>query len=683
MRMRRKKASSALAWTAGVGVAGLMMLGMAPAGTSSGGSNVTLPMPGISTLDPAQWGGQDVVDQGTVLEGLTGYNAKNQIIPVVAQRWTRSDGGLVWTFYLRHNLKWSNGAPVTAQDFYYSWMRTMSPKNPSAAIWASVVQYFLNENQYHSGQVPASAVGIKVLGPYELRVTLAFPHNILSDLAIAGSMPLYPPSVKAHPTNWFLPQYFVGNGPFVPKTFVVNGDVTLVRNRYYRTVPGQPPLGNAQEVTMIPTPGVPVEDYEANQLDGAIITNPSDYRYVLSHSALKAQLHSAPNTQLTFLEWNKSTVASPLDNPKVRQAISMAINRNPLVNPVQSGMARPEDIFGFPGWPTDKGQTPLAYNVAKARKLLKEAGYPGGKGLPVFSLDTPPQSSSPLDVAVAEAIVQQLRQNIGVRFKIVTLSSATYGLVAWQGLTPGVQPGYVMATGAANWIGASTLPLKGNQDIFQAGELGPAKYRQHIANYYFQAPYDKHDVQMWGNPNDAKMGVTWAQWAPLRKSAAADIKWMNAFIARQPVGFRIALLSPGSPTNQQIWNNYVAAWKKAKTPAEKHDAWVAAWKFIGNYYSGDGLASIGLQGQVYQYKYMPKDLLKAEQWDVEALTTASQKKEIQYSENLDNYMMDTGYAIPLYSGETFYLEKSNIHGIQTNPYGFGPSFWEFGSLSVK
>ena len=675
-----RKRSTMPAWVASIGMAGMLVIGARPASSASASATVTLPMPGISTLDPAQWGGQDVLDQGTVLEGLTGYNAKNQIIPVVAQRWVRSDQGRVWTFYLRHNLKWSNGAPVTAQDFYYAWMRAMSPQNTTAATWASVVGYILDSGQYHAGQVPAKDVGVKVINPYELRITLPFPHNILGDLAIAGSMPLYPPSLEHYATTWFLPQHFVGNGPFVPKTFVLNGQMTLVRNPYYKTVPGQPPVGNVKTVVTLPTPAVPVEDFLSHRLSAAIIINPSDYRYALSHPQLKAQLHTAPGTQLTFLEWNKSTMASPLDNLKVRQAIAMAINRAPLVNPVQSGMAYATNIFGFPGWPTDKGQTPLPYNVAKARQLLAQAGYPGGKGLPVFALDTPPVGSG-LTVSVAEAIAQELKQSLHVQFKITQMDPTILDYVAWQGVVKGTQPGYVVNTGGANWLGPSTLELKGNQDLFQPGELGPLRYRDHIANYYFQT-YDTHDIALWGNPNNPAMGVKFSQWAPLAKSAAADIKWLAAFDARQPKGYRIALEPPGAPTNQQIWNGYVAAWKQDKTAAQKHATWVSAWKFVGNYNAGNGLAGVGLQGQVYEYKNMPANLLQANQWDAEAMTTSSQSAAYQDSVKVDNFMMDQGYAIPLYTTQIHYLQSPALSGLQTNPYGFGPTFWQFGALRV-
>ncbi len=665
----------AIAATAGLSA------GMVPVASSGHSAGVTLPGLGMSTFDPSQWGGQDLLDQGTVLEGLTGYNAQNQIIPVVAKRWTVADGGQVWTFYLHHHLKWSNGQPVTAEDFYYSWLRTASPANTTSAMWASIAGYLLNAGEYHNGALPAKDVGVKVINPYELRLTLAFPHNILGDLAIAGSMPLYPPVIHAHPKSWYLPQYFVGNGPLVPTSFVINGQITLARNRYYRAVPGQPPAGNLQTVTLIPTPSVPVEDFLANRIAAAIITAPSDYRYVLQRPALKADLHKAALTSVTFLEWNKSTMRSPLDNATVRQAISMAINRTPLVKSVLNGMGRPSAIFGFPGWPTDHGQHPLPYNVTKARQLLAKAGYPNGKGFPTLYLDTPTMASNPLAVGVAEAIKQEMKQNLGITFQIDQLAPTVDNFVNWQGLTPNIKPGYTIVTGGANWVGASTLLLKSNQDLFQPGELGPAWYRDHIANYYFQA-YDHHDVQMWGDPNNSKLGVHFSDWAPLVKSAEADIKWLNAWMARQPKAFRITLVSPGAPTNQQLWNGYVAAWKKAKTAAQKHQAWVNAWKFVGNYNAGNGLAGVGLQGQVYMWKNMPANILQAERWNSEEFATASSKQEIVLADKMNNFMMDQAYAIPLYSAEAFYLEKPDLHHVQVNPYAFG-GFWQFGALSTK
>src|SRR5579875_1195872 len=101
---------------------------LAHAASNAGGSvTITYPSPpGISSLDPSQWAAQILVDQGTILEGLYGYNQQNQIVPKIASGYSLSKDGLTWTIYLRKDARWSNGDPVTAQDFYYAWMRQLN-----------------------------------------------------------------------------------------------------------------------------------------------------------------------------------------------------------------------------------------------------------------------------------------------------------------------------------------------------------------------------------------------------------------------------------------------------------------------------------------------------------------------------------------------------------------------------
>lgn len=254
-----------------VGLASAALLGVSLIGTATPVANaanktVTLTWLGASSLDPVIWGGQILVDQGTVFEGLFGYNSKNQIVPKIASKWTVSDGGRVWTIWLHHTARWSNGRPVTAEDFYYAWMRMMAPSDKTGATWAGIGGDLENGYAYNAGAVPASAVGLKVVNPYELRLTLSGAMNIKGTLAISGSMPLYPPSVKAHPSTWWEPKYFVGDGSYVVHSFVINGELELTRNPDYVGHAGEVNVGNVQQIDLLPAPSVPVEDYESNKL---------------------------------------------------------------------------------------------------------------------------------------------------------------------------------------------------------------------------------------------------------------------------------------------------------------------------------------------------------------------------------------------------------------------------------
>lgn len=623
----------------------------------------------ISTLDPSQWGAQILIDQGTVMEGLYGYSPTGAIVPKIATHYTESDGGLKWTFYLRQNAKWSNGQPVTAEDFYYSFMRTASPKNTNDAIWASVMNYVLNAYAYHDGSVPASAVGVKVVGPYELQLTLDAPHNILGAMVISGSMPLYPPSVEAHPSNWFMPQYFVSDAPYTVSSFVPNGQITLVRNKDYVGASGETNVGNIKQINIIPSPSVPVEDFLSGKLSAAVITQPSDYEYVLSHANLKADLHIAADNQVMYFQWDKSTTASPLDNQTVRQAIAEAIDRQPIVSDVLNGMGGETDVFGPPGWPTNSLQKPLPYNVAQAQKLLAQAGYPGGKGIPTIDIYAEVAASSPTSIPVAEALQQELKQSLGINSTIVPETATIYGYITWDGLTSGIKPGYVIGGGTPNWDDFTSLPIEANQELLFPGTIGSASFRQHVSNYYFPT-YDPTDVAEMGNPADASEGTTQAEWNKLNTVAESDIAYLNSWYNKQPAAYKAVLQPPGQATNAQEWANYTKAWDAAKTPSAKHAAWVAAWEYLGDWSAGASGANIGLNGQVWDDKNQPQSVYDTAMWNSELNGAISQSSADQLAANLDNTMLQDGYGEPLYYLETIYLEQPGLTGIEANPWSW-------------
>jgi len=627
----------------------------------------------ISTLDPSQWGAQILIDQGTVMEGLYGYSPNGKIVPKIATHYTTSPDGKVWTFYLRKDAKWSNGKPVTAKDFYYSWMRTASPKNSSDALWASVMTYVNNAYSYHAGGVPAKDVGVKVVNPYELQLTLTSPHNILGAMAISGSMPLYGPSVDAQPTKWFMPQYFVSDAPYTVKSFVPNGKITLIRNSHYVGAPNQTNVGNIKTINVIPTPNVPVEDFLANKLSAAVIAQPSDYKYVQTHSNLKADLHSAPDNLVTYLEWDKSTEASPLDDIKVRQAVAMALNRQPILNNVLNGLGGVTSSFGFPGWPTYSAQHPLPYDVNKAKSLLAQAGHPGGKGIPTLYIYTQTAADGPTSIPVAEAVQQELKQALGITTKIVPEPTTQYGNITWGGINPDIHPGYVIGGGTPNWSDFTSLPIQSNQQVIFAGTQGPVAYRQHIANYYLPK-YDPDDVAQLGNPDDKKAGTTQADWNKLATAAKADIAYLNDWNKQQPAAYQKVLNIPGAATNQDQWNNYTKAWKQAKTAGDKHSAWVSAWEFVGDWSAGNGGANVGLNGQVWDDKNMPQDVHDAVMWNAELNGAIDPKQADDLAAKIDNYVLNNGYGMPLYYQKTFYLEQPGLTGIEPNPWSWSGLF---------
>lgn len=630
---------------------------------------VTVDLPPISTLDPSQNGVEILLDQGVILEGLYGYNQHNQLVPKIATGYKVSDGGLVWTFYLRHNAKWSNGQPVTAQDFYYSWMRLIAPTDSTGAIWQSAMTYVKNEFQYHEGQVKANQVGLKVINPYELQLTLTAPHNILGEMAIAGSMPLNPTDVNAHPGDWYMPQYFVGNGPYVVSSFTPNGNIVLNRNSNYVGNSSQYNVGNVQQIKVIPAPTVPVEDFMSGSLDVANVTSPSDYKYILGSPTLKAQLHKQPAYQVTTLEWDKSVDPSPLDNLLVRQAIAMAINRTPLATSVLNGLGGVDTVFGPKGWAPTKLEKGMPYNVAKARQLLAKAGYTGGKGIPTLYLYTKTQASNPTQVPMAEAIAQELKQELGINFKIDPVVDSVLNNIVYNGLQQGVHPGYVIGGGNAGWIDSTYLPLQANQDVHYSGVLEPAAFRSYAQDWYFQT-YDARDVKLFGNPNDNSMGLKWSQWVPLQNAAQKDIAYLNSWTKKQPLWYQQMKKPLPGNSNTDIWNNLVAQWKAAKTPTIKHQLWVSAWTMVGSGSLGNGNAEYGLNAQVYTDEHETPVIhqLRLDEDQLQISTNAQQENSL--AANIANMIMQQGYIEPLVYSFNTYLVRSNITDVVSNPFGW-------------
>jgi len=656
-----------------------LLIGLTPVANAAS-SVVTIPDPSTATLDPIDWAGNILIDQGAISEGLYGYNAKNQIVPKIASKAVSSAGGRVWTIYLRHNAKWSNGQPVVAQDFYYAWMRMLASSDSNGAIWSGVENNILNGYGYHSGAVPASKVGIQVINSYELKITLSGATNIKGLLALSASMPVYPPDIKAHPTDWFDPQYFVGDGPYVVHSFTTLGEVVLTRNPHYVGGPGYN-VGNVRQIDVIPTPTVPIEDYMSNKLDAAIITSASDYKYALAH--LKNQIYKAPVASVNVMNWDHSTMPSPLDNQLVREAIAMAINRNPIVNPVLNNMVGVTDVYGYPGFPTYKLEhNPYSFNVAAARKLLTKAGYPNGKGVPQLYIYTQTTTNSPQSVLMGEAVAQELSSELNLHFKIEPTNATLFGAIDYGGLNLGIKPGYEIANGVANWNQSEEWPLGSQWLAFTPGTTGPTAFRQYAATHWYFSPYDPADVKAWGNPTNSNEGVSYASWKPLIVAAQKDIAYLNAWTAKQPALYRSAINPPGSVPLSAELSQFEASFKTAHTSAAKHAAWLAFWKWVGSYANGAGGASLGLNAQVYVDQHEPSLEYHMRIWDAEMGNTASTKTAEQLTADIANAAIKSAYVVPLNYQEQIYLVKPNLAGIITNPWAWG-GFYQLQYMNLK
>lgn len=645
------------------------------------GSSVTIFNPKMPTLDPTQWQGQILVEQGTLLEGLYGYNQDNEIVPKIATGYTVSDDQTTWTFTLRKDAKWSNGDPVTANDFYNAYMYQLDPKNTTAQLWLSVLNFVKNGYAYHAGSVGKDEVGLKVVDDYTLEITTTLPHAILGDLVLAGAMPINSKVLKEHPTDWFEPKNFVSNGPYIVKSFTPNGELVMVTNPNYVGAEGQLNHGNVETIHVLPATTVPVEDYMGGKTDVALIQSTSDLQYAKTHD-LKNELYSAPNYSIKYLEWSNPTTESPYDKKEVRQAIAKGIQRSPIVDSVLNGMGGITNIFASPGWATEKLEQGIEEDVKAAKQMLKDAGYENGKGLPKLTLYIGVKQVDAQGEQIALALSQELQQNLGINCDIKQLNETQFNAYQYNGPQADAAPGFILASGATNWSEPGSLDMGATQQLYSIGTLdAPLEATQKFVDWSKEAYY-KPAIEQYGDPNSGSAGVEWSDWAALEKAAKEDIAYLESWETSQPAEWQPYLKQPGVMTRGEQWQQIVDTWKNAKSNDEKHAAFVTAWTFVAPNAPGGKLNQNALDVQVYYDKNTSDELRDLRMWQAEFVNALTVEDAAPFAAKVVNNLLDNAYAIPLFYQQQYFLIKPGITGVQSNPWAWG-NFYEMQYIAVE
>lgn len=362
-----------------------------PASASAASSKKTLnwSIPSeLSTIDPSKvtdtYGGDMV---SNTLEGLYRLGKNSKIEPGMAKKTTVSDDGLTYTFTLRSNNKWSNGDPVTAQDFVYSWQRTVDPK--TASSYAYLFDGIKNANDIMAGTKAPEALGVKAQGKYKLVVTLE--KQIPYFKLLMGFDVFFPQNQKAvekyGDKYGTAAKYMVYNGPFK----MVGWDGSnlkwkLVKNNSYWDKKNVKLKQINFQVTKSTTTSYNL--YQANKLDQTNLSA-EQARQLKNQSGYTVLKQARTN----YLEFNQTMPI--FQNQKIRQAISYAINRKPLANTVigggstpaksvvSSGLASRDGVDFVNAAKTSVGTT---YNKKKAQQLLQEGLKEVGKDSLSFTL---------------------------------------------------------------------------------------------------------------------------------------------------------------------------------------------------------------------------------------------------------------------------------------------------------
>ena len=398
-------------------------------GKAAGGAVATLPANKTTlvinngtepeSLDPGKTSGvpEDNIER-QLLEGLVVVGKDGKIAPGVATSWENKDFK-VWTFKLRDNAKWSNGDPVTAQDFVYSWQRTTDPKTASPYATYLADAHVTNAQAIVDGKAKPDTLGVKAVDPHTLEVTLTEPVPYFVDMLTHSSvLPVHKGTVEKGGEKWTQPGSFVGNGAYTLKEWTVNSKIVLERNKnYWNDAATQI---NQVEILPIQEETTDVNRFKAGEIDVTANALPTDM-FAQLKTDLGAQVHVDPYLCTYYYEFN--TKKAPFNDPKVRRALSLALDRDVITEKVMQQGQTPAYAFTPPATNDYKANHPewekwsKEQRIAEAKKLLNEAGYSDAKPLDVTLL----YNTSEKNKKVAVAATALWKQSLG--FVNVTLDN--------------------------------------------------------------------------------------------------------------------------------------------------------------------------------------------------------------------------------------------------------------------
>ncbi len=356
-----------------------------------------------------------------MLLGLVTEDPKGNPIPGGAERWETSEDGLTWTFHLRaHN--WSDGKPVTADDYIFAWRRLLDPK--MAATYAYFLYPVKNAREINEGKMPADALGISAPDPMIVVVQLEHPAPYLAEfMTHFTTFPLPRHAVEAHGDDWIKPGNYLSNGPFVLTENIPNDHITVVKNpRFY----------DAANVKIDRVLFYPTVDYEAalrqfraGELDYQDRLPQAQIDWIRAN--IPEALKLGPIMTVEYYAVNQAR--KPFDDVRVREALSLALDRETIVNTIRKLVEPPAysmvppGIANFPGGNAlSFKDMPRAQRLERAKALMQQAGYGPDKRL-TTTLDIRSLAAEQRRVPAA---VQQMWREIFVDAEIFASDPAQF-----------------------------------------------------------------------------------------------------------------------------------------------------------------------------------------------------------------------------------------------------------------
>lgn len=431
--MKLKKATAiALALTLTASAFGGCSSGKGSSGTSSKKQEITWALSDEpETLDPSQ--DNYLLSTQVLLNMFTGLfkiDASSKLVKALCESYTVDTAGLNYTFKLKSDAKWSDGKNVTADDFVYSWTRTLAPATASPV--ATDLYDIKNAEAYNSGKAAVDALGVKAADSRTLKVTLEKPDpNFLYYLTFADTVPLRKDIIDANKDWTKSTSTYITDGPFKLTSYQPKQKYVLSKNPYYYDA-SNVKLKNLN-IVFITSTDSEIAAYASNEIG---VDMDLDSQTMQKYSGTN-EFHAISRIGTGYYDFN--CTQKPFDNAKVREAFSMAINRKQIIDNILQSKDKPatgEVPYGV----LDPVQTSKQFrdvsgkliteDASKAKALLTEAGYPDGKGIPAIPLVC---KANDTEKDVAQALQSMWKTSLGVQVDIKTIDSKVYWTEVHQG----------------------------------------------------------------------------------------------------------------------------------------------------------------------------------------------------------------------------------------------------------
>ncbi|MGD0355079.1 MAG: peptide ABC transporter substrate-binding protein [Dehalococcoidia bacterium] len=369
---------------------------------------------GPLTLDPAI--SSEMASQIYILHifsGLVRFDSDLKPVPDIADHWNISDDGKTYTFYLRNDVKFHDGRPLTAQDFKFSLERACNPATGSQTA-STYLNDIVGAPEMISGKAD-NLSGVTIVDDYTLKITIDAPKAyFLSKLAYPTAFAVDKKNVESGPNWWKKP---VGTGPYKLTKWDEGSLILLQPNEYYYGEKGK------VNVAFNLLSGMPMSLYETGKIDVVDVYKNNIDRAMDKEGPFYDQLHIYPEFSLQYIGFNTSK--PPFDDVYVRQAFCYAVNKDRIVSVLQKNMVAAAGGIIPPGMPGyNKDVKGLNYDPDKARELLAKSKYGSADKLPPITM-TMPGTGANVDDFIG-AILLDWKQNLGVTVNVRLLDPLVF-----------------------------------------------------------------------------------------------------------------------------------------------------------------------------------------------------------------------------------------------------------------